>query len=111
MSFNPHVVAAMRSHAPTCRAVSCPRPSSRRNGRRSRPRPAPICAPSPISGGSAPGFISHDWTDLGSPRVAELKANGTPVLCWTVTTAQIEAEARRVADNITFEGYLPRIPD
>jgi hypothetical protein len=26
-------------------------------------------------------------------------------------TAQIEAEARRVADNITFEGYLPRIPD
>jgi hypothetical protein len=56
-------------------------------------------------------FISHDWTDLGSPRVAELKANGTPILCWTVTTAQIEAEARRVADNITFEGYLPRIPD
>jgi hypothetical protein len=60
---------------------------------------------------SAPGFISHDWTDLGSPRVAELKSNGTPILCWTVTTAQIEAEARRVADNITFEGYLPRIPD
>ncbi|AHM03796.1 Glycerophosphoryl diester phosphodiesterase [Roseibacterium elongatum DSM 19469] len=56
------------------------------------------------------GFISHDWTDLGSPRVAELKGQGTPVLCWTVTSPQVEAEARRVADNITFEGYVPPIP-
>ncbi len=52
-------------------------------------------------------FVSHHWADLGSPRIAELKAQGVPVLCWTVTTPQIEAEARRVADNITFEGYLP----
>lgn len=55
-------------------------------------------------------FISHDRTDLGNPRVAELKTQGVPVLCWTVRSPEEEAEARRIADNITFEGYLPAIP-
>ncbi len=52
-------------------------------------------------------FISHDWHDLSAPRVAELKARGVPILCWTVKSAADEAVARRVADNITFEGYAP----
>jgi len=52
-------------------------------------------------------FISHDREDLGRPRVAELKAAGARVLCWTVRSAEEEAEARKVAENITFEGYLP----
>lgn len=56
------------------------------------------------------GFISHDVTDLGRPRVAELKARGVPVLCWTVRSPAIEAKARRVADNVTFEGYLAALP-
>jgi glycerophosphoryl diester phosphodiesterase len=110
MSFNPHVVAAMRTHAP-----DLPR------GLVSSafiPSQWPQISPETCThlrsisdfGRVGASFISHDWTDLGSPRVAELKANGTPILCWTVTTAQIEAEARRVADNITFEGYLPRFP-
>jgi hypothetical protein len=29
-----------------------------------------------------------------------------PVLTWTIRSAAQEAEARRVADNITFEDYL-----
>ncbi|MBT8415635.1 MAG: phosphodiesterase [Boseongicola sp.] len=52
-------------------------------------------------------FISHDRTDLDRPRVAELKAAGARVLCWTVRSPQEEAEARKIAENITFEGYLP----
>ena len=52
-------------------------------------------------------FISHDWHELTAPRVAELKARGVPILCWTVKSAADEATARRVADNITFEGYTP----
>lgn len=52
-------------------------------------------------------FISHDRNDLDRPRVADLKASGARVLCWTVRSAEEEAEARRVAENITFEGYLP----
>ena len=109
MSFNPHVVAAMRSHAPgvprglvTSGFIPSQWPQIS----------AETCAElRSIThfGKVGAGFVSHDWTDLGSPRVAELKAQGIPVLCWTVTTPQIEAQARRVADNITFEGYLPPV--
>ena len=52
-------------------------------------------------------FISHQANDLGRDRVAELKAAGADVLCWTIRSAQEEARARQVAQNITFEGYLP----
>ncbi|MEM8848594.1 MAG: glycerophosphodiester phosphodiesterase family protein [Pseudomonadota bacterium] len=52
-------------------------------------------------------FISHDARDLASPRVAEIKAQGLPILTWTIRSATQEAEARQVADNVTFEGYLP----
>ena len=51
-------------------------------------------------------FISHELADLGRARVAELKANGANVLCWTVKSAVQEVEARKVAENITFEQYL-----
>ena len=50
-------------------------------------------------------FISHEAADLARPRVAELKARGAAVLCWTIRSPEAEAQARRVADNITFEGY------
>lgn len=52
-------------------------------------------------------FISHDRHDLDNPRVTALKAQGVPVLCWTVRSSVEEAAARGVADNVTFEGYLP----
>ena len=51
-------------------------------------------------------FISHQMQDLAAPRVAELKDQGAAILCWTVKSAEQEQEARLVADNITFEGYL-----
>jgi len=55
-------------------------------------------------------FISHEAADLDSLRVAEIKAAGHPVLTWTIRSPQAEAVARKVADNITFEGYLPSFP-
>jgi glycerophosphoryl diester phosphodiesterase len=55
-------------------------------------------------------FISHDATDLGSPRVAALKAKGARILCWTIRSKGAEAAARRIADNITFEGYDAKSP-
>lgn len=51
-------------------------------------------------------FVSHNLADLRAPRIAALKAEGAAILCWTVKSAETEAEARKVADNITFEGYL-----
>lgn len=55
-------------------------------------------------------FISHQWDDLNRSRVAELKGAGIDILCWTIRSPGEAAIARRVADNITFEGYLPELP-
>jgi len=52
-------------------------------------------------------FVSHRWQDLGLPRVAEIKSAGLPVLCWTTRSPGQERRARRIADGVTFEGYLP----
>ncbi|MEM8978963.1 MAG: glycerophosphodiester phosphodiesterase family protein [Pseudomonadota bacterium] len=51
-------------------------------------------------------FISHDHTDLDAPRVDKAKAAGLPIFCWTIKSPEEEQRARRVADNVTFEGYL-----
>ncbi|MEO3416746.1 glycerophosphodiester phosphodiesterase family protein [Roseovarius sp. CAU 1744] len=55
-------------------------------------------------------FVSHSIRDLDNPRLAELKAQGADVLCWTVRSPAQERQARLVADNITFENYLADIP-
>lgn len=55
-------------------------------------------------------FISHELADLGRDRVTQLKDAGADILCWTVTSPAEEAEARKVAQNITFEQYLAPIP-
>lgn len=55
-------------------------------------------------------FVSHSIKDLDNPRIAELRAQGADVYCWTVRSLAQEQEARKVADNITFEKYLAEIP-
>lgn len=57
--------------------------------------------------GVGASFISHFHKDLSDPAVLALKARGVPVLCWTIRSPAEETAARRVADNVTFEGYLP----
>lgn len=52
-------------------------------------------------------FISHDHRLLDTPPVTALKARGVPILCWTVRSTTQEIKARHIADNITFEGYIP----
>lgn len=54
-------------------------------------------------------FISHEAADLARPRVAALRSQGARVLCWTIRSPKAERDARRVAENITFEGYLPPV--
>ena len=56
------------------------------------------------------GFISHEAADLGRARVAELKSKGARILCWTIKSPAQEAEARKVAEGITFEGYPAAFP-
>ena len=52
-------------------------------------------------------FISHNHWDLASRHVARVKERGLRVLCWTIRSSEAEGRARRVADNVTFEGYTP----
>lgn len=110
MSFNPHSVAALAAIAPR------------------RPRGIVSCAFTEQDWPTIPAmrrrelmeipdfercdacFISHDVNDLDSPALRQLKADGAPVLCWTVKSVRAEETARRTADNITFEGYLPDNP-
>lgn len=106
MSFNPHAVAAMAELAPAI------------------PRGLTTSAFDPGKWPLSPDrcdtlrdipdfdrvgacFISHEASDLDRARVAALKAAGVPILCWTITSAKAECDARRVADNVTFEQYLP----
>jgi glycerophosphoryl diester phosphodiesterase len=52
-------------------------------------------------------FLSHHRADLANPLLRRMRARGLPMLCWTVRSADEEAAARRVVDQVTFEGYVP----
>ena len=108
MSFNPNSVALMASLSP-----DIPRGIVTSAYRYDEwPLPKPVCdrlREIPDYAASSACFISHEVDDLGRPRVSELKDAGASVLCWTVRSAEIERDARRIADNVTFEGYLARL--
>jgi len=106
MSFNPHSMAAMQKLAPGVprglttdpfRRVNWPVPAARLKE----------LARIPDFDRVGASFISHKHDDLTNPRGAELKRAGAAILCWTVRTPAQDQAARRVADNVTFEGYLP----
>ncbi len=105
MSFNPHSVAACMAYAPdTPRGLTtCPFEAEHWP---LVPKPArQSLAAIPDFDRVEAQFISHQQDDLKSAHVARVKAAGVPILCWTVRSASVESEARKVADNITFEGY------
>lgn len=106
MSFNPHSVAAMAAAGPdiprgrvTCSFDAAHWPDVPADRREAARRLDDLDA-------LGASFISHQRNDLGDDEVARVKASGRPVLCWTIRSAEEEAAARRVADNVTFEGYL-----
>ena len=110
MSFNPHSVQKMAGLCPdiprglTTSAYRAEDWQLLPNGTRDRLREIPDY--------DALGccFISHEADDLDRPRVAELKRRGANVLCWTIRSPEAEAEARKIAQNVTFEGYLAENP-
>jgi len=109
MSFNPHSVRALAQLLPQVprglitsayRAEDWPLPQKTCDRLREIPD----------YNDSGACFISHEADDLNRARVTELKAGGAAVLCWTVKSTTEEKAARDVAQNITFEGYLPHRP-
>ena len=107
MSFNPHSVVAMKALAPalprgltTCNFVSdywAAVPPDVQAAHTAMER----------LDDSGASFISHHHLDLAADPVAGAKAKGLPVLTWTIKSEAEAREARTVADQITFEGFLP----
>lgn len=107
MSFNPNAVQLMSRYLPDrpTGLVTCAF-----NAEHWPTIPAPTrqrLAQIPDFEISGASFVSHNHHELTDSRIAELKTEGVPILCWTITSCEQEALARQVADNITFEGYLP----
>ncbi|MEB8387567.1 glycerophosphodiester phosphodiesterase family protein [Rhodobacteraceae bacterium KMM 6894] len=112
MSFNPHMVIAMADLSPqiargiVTEAYALDDDSLGPLNAETRERLRAI----PDYTTARASFISHHWRDLARPRVTELKAAGADVLCWTIRNAADEAEARKIAQNVTFEGYRAALP-
>lgn len=105
MSFNPHSVVALAEYAPKVARglVTCHFGAEHwqllNEATRHRLREIPDYERAGAS------FISHRHDDLANPRIAELKTAGAKVICWTIRSQQDDTEARKIADNVTFEGY------
>lgn len=110
MAFNPHCIAHMARFAPDLpRGLTTEDYDPANN----LPIPPEVCArlrDIPDFDAVGASFISHKAADLARPRVAALKRQGAAILCWTIRSRGQEAEARKIAHNITFEGYAAAIP-
>ncbi len=110
MSFNPHSVARCVEFAPglPCGLTTCD--FAPQDWKPVPPRVLDHLRAIPDYDRIGASFISHQHDDLNRPRVAQIKAAGGAILCWTIRSPQAEATARRVAHNITFEGYRAALP-
>jgi glycerophosphoryl diester phosphodiesterase len=112
MSFNPHSVDALRRYAPSVpRGITTTRwePQDEDAGEIPAEMRRRLREIEDFDRVGA-SFISHDAHDLDRPRIVELRRRGVPVLCWTIRSAEAEAKARGMADNVTFEGYAAALP-
>lgn len=110
MSFNPHAVATCARLAP---ALPRGLTTSAYDPAAWAPLPAATCdrlRGIPDAARTGASFLSHEAADLARPRVADLAAQGLHILCWTIRSPDQETAARRIAQNITFEGYLAAFP-
>lgn len=52
-------------------------------------------------------FVSYDLNGLPSLAPSLLRRLGIPLICWTVRTSAQREKARKLTDQITFEGFDP----
>ncbi len=110
MSFNPNMIARLAVLSPNIPRGLVTESYSKESSPMLRESVRNHLKSIPDYDRTGASFISHQVSDLRRPRVAELKAAGARILCWTVRSAEQEAEARQIAENITFEGYLAKHP-
>ena len=104
MSFNPHCIAHMCRFAPhISRGLTTDTVGKDGNA-------SAVSDPLKLYESLGASFISHNVLDLTSDLILEFKTKSDPLLCWTVHSEKQEKRARLVADNVTFESYLPKFP-
>ena len=104
MSFNPHCIAHMSRFAPQIsRGLTTDTVGKVGNA-------STVSDPLKLYKSLGASFISHNVLDLTSDLILEFKTKSDPLLCWTVHSEKQEKRARLVADNVTFESYLPKFP-
>ena len=110
MSFNPHSVLALADMAPNVPRgiVSCHFPTEHWPLLSEKNRAHLRNIPDYDRAGAS--FISHRHDDLSNPRIADLKQAGARILCWTTRSPEADTKARKIADNVTFEGYAAQAP-
>ncbi|RVQ69690.1 glycerophosphodiester phosphodiesterase [Croceicoccus ponticola] len=97
MSFDPRIVRWFASTLPY-------RPRGLVTGREDRGRLAYRMQREVYILYCRPTFIACDIRDLPDPALARHRANGTPLLTWTVRSPELMARARRHADAPIAEG-------
>ena len=110
MSFNPHAIAHMARLAPQIPRGLTTSAYDATDWAPLAPETCDHLRAIPDYDRTLSSFISHEAADLARPRVIALKSRGAAVLCWTIRTPAAEAEARRIAQNITFESYAAALP-
>lgn len=110
MSFNPHSVIALALTAPDVPRgiISCHYPAKHWPLLTEKTRHRLRETPDYDKAGAC--FVSHRHDDLANPRIAELRQAGASIICWTVRSPEADTEARKLADNVTFEGYAAQAP-
>lgn len=110
MSFNPHSVVEMARLCPeiTRGLLTCDFP--REHWQLVPVSTLEMLRDMPDFDRANASFISHAARDLHNPRIKELRKKGATILSWTIYSQAEEDAARRYADGITFEGYLPNFP-
>lgn len=109
MSFNPHMIAAFGTAAPDIPVGLTTCAFGEDDWTHVPPARREELAQIRDYDSLRASFVSHDHRDLANPRIDALRAQGAPVLCWTIRSEADEQAARRIADNITFEGYRPAL--
>jgi glycerophosphoryl diester phosphodiesterase len=106
MSFDPHVVAALRRMAPRLRrGIVSERQFAdpdwqRMSGWQRRCMAHLLHAPY-----TRPDFVAYRVDDLPAPATRLARRLGVPVLTWTVRTEAQRARAAAFADQMIFEGF------
>ena len=106
MSFDPDVVAGLAELAPLVPRGMVADRESVMDARLGLARRLELRHFSHVAR-SRPHFLSYhvDGLPYGPPRA--FRQAGLPVICWTVRDEETARRARRYADQITFEGFLP----